>query len=140
MPYPAMLRDANQLTPEALELAAMQAPMVVYEKKDKSDPIRYCCIGNLRTFFLLKMLGKNIATQAMIIKRPEKKDIDTISLKLTLLEKSCFLLEPSQTRDFLISHFELLSSRGGKEALKGISPYFNNRTSFLESFGLNRRV
>lgn len=33
MAYPAMLRDARSLTLEAIQMAAMQAPPVVYERK-----------------------------------------------------------------------------------------------------------
>lgn len=140
MLYPAMLRDSSQLTLGAVELAAMQAPMVIYEKKIKGGPIRYYCIGNLRTFLLAKQQSKDILIYSRIIQAPRKADADEIALMLMLSEKSCFLLEPSHTRSFLITSYDLLHSRGGKEGLTKISPAFDSRTSFLESYGLNRRV
>lgn len=138
--YPAMLSDSVCLTPEAVKLAALQAPMVVYEKKSKNEQIRYCCIGNLRTFFLAKRLGEKISVRSTVVKAPRKMDADNISLMLTLSEKSCFLLAPAQARSFLISIYELLDSKSRKEILTRISPAFKSRTSFLESYGLNRRV
>ncbi|WP_311945791.1 hypothetical protein [Halomonas piscis] len=140
MAYPTMLRDPSCLTPEALKLAAMQSPLVVYEKKEKNGPAQYSCIGNLRTFFLLKQLGENFSVRSTVIKPPKKVDADSISIILMLSKEACFLLESTQAKSFLVSNYELLYKRGGKEAITRISPEFNSKKSFLESYGLNRRM
>lgn len=139
MIYPAMLRDAECLSAEAVQMAAMQAPVVVYEKTDDNGKKLYQCIGNLRTYFLAKTLGESFLLRSIIIKTPSKTHADYIALNLLLSEKSCFLINPESSTSFLLNIYHLLSSRQNPIKLTTISSSFKMKKSFLEAFGINRR-
>lgn len=139
MAYPAMLRDAGSLTLEAIQMAAMQAPPIVYEKKDSSGTKKYYCIGNLRTVLLAKSTGKNISIRSTIVESPQKNHVDSMAMSLFLSEESCFIVNPDLRTRFLLNFYQLWSDRNISIAMTDISPDFRSKKAFLEAFGINRR-
>lgn len=139
MAYPAMLRDAGSLTLEAIKMAAMQAPPVVYEKKDSSGTKKYYCIGNLRTVLLAKSTGKNISIRSTIVESPQKNHVDSMAMSLLLSEESCFIVNPEFSTRFLLNIYQLWSDRKLPIAMTAISSSFKSKKAFLEAFGINRR-
>jgi hypothetical protein len=134
-----MLRDASCLTLEAIQMAALQAPPIVYKKIDSSGKTTYQCIGNLRTLFLAKITGKNISIRSTIIETPKKTHADSMAMSLLLSEKSCFLVNPEHSASLLIDTYLFLDSKRSSVNPTAISPKFKTKKAFLESFSINRR-
>lgn len=137
--YPPMMRNTESLSLDAIRAACILAPPLVYENKRKSGKGEYWCIGNIRTALFTKQLGIRERVRCMIVEPPNVTAADQEALMLLLAEKSCLLLEPDSTDDFLLSIYTALKDSRGKRDVTDISKSFGSKTAFLESFGINRR-
>lgn len=137
--YPPMMRNADNLSTEAIRAASVQAPPIVYENKRNPEKGDYWCIGNIRTALLAKRLGGRERVRCVVAEPPNVTAVDQVALMLLLAEKSCLLLDPASADDFLIGLYTALKSTREKRNLTDISKSFDSKTAFLESFSINRR-
>lgn len=137
--YPTALRNAESLSPEAIYAAAILAPPVVYKRNKKSGKEIYDCIGNIRTVLLAKRLNDSASIRCNIVAPPDKDRINRAILSLLLSEKACLMVDPANSDEFLFAIYTTLEKVYGVQSLTEISASFCNKTSFLESFGIDRR-
>lgn len=137
--YRPMMRNADNLSVETIRTASVQAPPIVYKNKRNSESGDYWCIGNIRTALLAKRLGIRERVRCVVTEPPNVTAVDQVALTLLLAEKSCLLLDPDSTDDFLLSLYTTLKGNRGKQDITDISTSFGSKTAFLESFGINRR-
>ena len=51
---PPLLRDARDLTEEAIKLAVLHSPPIIYEKNNDNRGKKYICVGNFRSLELAR--------------------------------------------------------------------------------------
>ncbi|WP_311945388.1 hypothetical protein [Halomonas piscis] len=137
--YPPMMRNAEDLSIEAIRAASILAPPIVYEKKRNPGKGAYWCIGNIRTALCTRQLGGRERVRCVVVEPPNVTAADQVALALLLAEKSCLMLDPASADGFLLGIYTALQGTRRKKDLTDISKSFGSKKAFLESFGINRR-
>lgn len=106
--YPPMMRNADNLSIEAIRTASVLAPPIVYENKRNSESSDYWCIGNIRTTLFTRQLGSRERVRCVVVEPPNVTAADQEALALLLAEKSCLMLDPASADDFLLGIYAAL--------------------------------
>lgn len=135
---PPLLRDARDLTEEAIKIAVLHSPPIIYEKKNGSRSKLYVCVGNFRSLELARRLPAYSKIRVNLIVPPLQSDINTVALTLNMSSDLALSLDPLKAGAFF-TELRVHAMDSFPEALALISPKCRFKKSFLEAIGLNRR-
>lgn len=135
---PPLLRDARDLTEEAIKAAILLSPPIIYEKNNGSRSKIYVCVGNFRSLELARRLPVSLKIRVNLIEPPLQSDSNRVVLMLNMSSDLALSLDPGKAGAYF-SELRVHTINDYPEALALISPKFRFKKSFLEAIGLNRR-
>jgi len=133
---PPLLKDARDLTEEAIKAAILLSPPIIYEKKNGSGSKIYVCVGNFRSLELARRFPASLKIRVNLIEPPLLSELNRVVLMLNM--SSDLALDPGKAGAYF-SELRVHAINDYPEALALISPKCRFKKSFLEAIGLNRR-
>ena len=135
----SLLRDVHRMSEKAIKIYILQHPPVVYENKRGKNHTQLLCIANLLTLYIAKRcLSESDKIRVTLVDAPLSKNTDSQALSLALSAETCHAISPKELSHYIMSLWENLASSDPK-ALITLSEKFNNKSSFCEAVGINRR-
>lgn len=135
---PPLLRDARDLTEEAIELAVLHSPPIIYEKNNDNRGKKYICVGNFRSLDLARRLPASSKIRVNLIAPPLQSDINRVVLTLNMSSDLALTLDPVKAGAYF-SELRTHTKDNFPDVLELLSPKCQFKKSFLEAIGLNRR-
>lgn len=133
------LRDLQCMSEEAIKSYINQHPPIVYENKRGNNRTQLLCIANLFPLYIAKhYLSESEKIRVTIVDAPLSKNTESLALSLALSAETCHALSPKDLSHYIVSLWEHLAS-SDPQALITLSEKFNNKSSFCEAVGINRR-
>jgi hypothetical protein len=135
---PPLLQDARDLTDEAIIMATLLSPPIVYEKKSLVDKRLYICIANFRSLQLAGLLPGSSKIRVNLIEPPFHSNIDSVALMLNMISDLALSLDPDKAGPYFL---ELRNHAidYSPDVLSSISTKCRFKKSFLEAIGINRK-
>lgn len=135
----SVLRDVQCMSKDAIKSYLLQHPPVVYEYKRGKNRTPFVCIANLFPLYLAqRCLSGSEKIRVTLVEAPLSKNTESLALSLALSAEACHALPPKDLPHYIVSLWENLASSDPK-ALITLSEKFNNKSSFCEAVGINRR-
>ena len=135
---PPLLKDARDLTEEAIKAAILLSPPIIYEKKNGSGSKIYVCVGNFRSLELARRFPASLKIRVNLIEPPLLSELNRVVLMLNMSSDLALALDPGKAGAYF-SELRAHAINDYPEALALISPKCRFKKSFLEAIGLNRR-
>ncbi|MGP8289244.1 hypothetical protein ACT3RX_15710 [Halomonas sp. AOP42-E1-40] len=135
---PPLLRDARDLTEQAIKLAILLSPPVVYETKSNGKNKSYICVGNFRSLELAKRLSSFSKIRVNLIEPPLQSDTDKVVIKLNMSSDIALSLDPEKAASYFLE-LRTHTTDNFPEVLSSISLKCKFKKSFLEALGINRK-
>ena len=135
---PPLLKDARDLTEEAIKAAILLSPPIIYEKKNGSGSKIYVCVGNFRSLELARRFPASLKIRVNLIEPPLLSELNRVVLMLNMSSDLALALDPGKAGAYF-SELRVHAINDYPETLALISPKCRFKKSFLEAIGLNRR-
>lgn len=135
---PPLLRDARDLTEDAIEIAVLHSPPIIYEKINDSKNKTYKCVGNFRSLELARRLPASSKIRVSLISPPLHSDINKVALTLNMSSDLALSLDPVKAGEYF-SELRTHTKGNFPDVLQLISLKCQFKKSFFEAIGLNRR-